>query len=45
MGVNVGDQQWVVGLAAPITRGAVRDHGVLMYLSYELPFRKISSSK
>lgn len=39
-GVNVGDAQWIVGVAAPITRGAVRDHGVLGYLSYELPFRK-----
>lgn len=45
VGMNVGDQQWVLGLAVPITRGASRDTGVLAYLSYELPFRKISSSK
>lgn len=39
-GWNVGDAQFVLGLAAPITRGAVRDHGVLGYVSYELPFSK-----
>jgi hypothetical protein len=44
-GVNVGDAQWVFGVAVPITRGAVRDHGVLGYLSYELPFRKAAASK
>lgn len=41
-GINVGDKQWIVGVAVPITRGAVRDHGVLGYLSYELPFRKLA---
>jgi hypothetical protein len=39
-GWNIGEKQIVWGLAAPITRGAVRDHGILLYLSYELPFSK-----
>lgn len=39
-GWNVGDTQWIIGVAAPITRGARRDHAVLGYLSYELPFTK-----
>lgn len=39
-GWNIGEAQLILGLAAPITRGAVRDHGVLLYLSYELPFSK-----
>lgn len=41
-GINVGDKQWIVGVAVPITRGAVRDHGVLGYLWSELPFRKLA---
>ena len=40
IGWNVGDQQLVVGLAVPITRGAERDTAVLAYFSYELPFVK-----
>jgi hypothetical protein len=39
-GWNVGDAQVILGLAVPITRGDVRDHGVLGYLSYELPFKR-----
>jgi len=39
-GINAGDKQWIVGLAMPITRGAVHDRSVLAYLSYELPFGK-----
>lgn len=38
-GVNVGAHQWIVGVAVPVTRGAVTDRGVLGYLSWELPFR------
>lgn len=40
-GWNIGDSQIVTGVAAPIswTEGA-RDTGILLYLSYELPFRK-----
>lgn len=34
------DTQVVVGVGAPITRGAIRDRGVLLYFSYELPFTK-----
>ena len=44
-GWNVGDTQWVIGMAVPITRGAIHDVGVLSYLSYELPFRAIASPK
>lgn len=40
-GWNIGDAQLILGVAAPITRGAARDHGILGYLSYELPFSKI----
>jgi len=39
-GWNMGDTQFILGIAAPITRGAIRDHGVLGYISYELPFSK-----
>lgn len=38
-GWNLGDRQVVVGVAVPVTRGAHRDHAVLGYFSYELPFR------
>ncbi len=40
-GWNVGDRQIVAGFAVPVswTDGA-RDTGALLYLSYELPFRK-----
>jgi hypothetical protein len=39
-GWNFGDQQLVVGLAAPITRAGGRwTPALLTYLSYELPFR------
>lgn len=44
-GVNIGDKQWIVGIAVPITRGTVHDTGILGYLSYELPFRKLSPKK
>src|SRR6185503_12230166 len=37
-GWNIGEKQVVVGLAAPVTRGAARDTAVLGYFSYELPF-------
>lgn len=37
-GWNIGDQQLVVGFGVPVTRGARRDHGILTYVSYELPF-------
>lgn len=37
---TAGDAQLVLGVGAPITRGAVRDHGILLYFSYELPFTK-----
>jgi hypothetical protein len=39
-GWNFGDRQFVIGVGAPITRGATRDHGVLTYFSYELPFAR-----
>lgn len=37
---TAADTQLVIGVGAPITRGAVRDHGILLYLSYELPFTR-----
>ena len=39
-GWNLGEAQLILGLATPITRGGIRDHGLLGYLSYELPFSK-----
>jgi hypothetical protein len=39
-GWNVGEQQVVLGMGIPIERGAARDYGLLVYFSYELPFRK-----
>lgn len=39
-GWNLGEAQLIFGVAAPVTRGAVRDHAVLGYVSYELPFTK-----
>ncbi len=39
-GWNLGEAQLILGLAFPVTRGAFRDHGVLGYVSYELPFTK-----
>lgn len=39
-GWNLGDRQLVLGVGVPITRGGTRDHGVLMYASFELPFSK-----
>ena len=44
-GWNIGDTQWIIGVAMPVTRGAIHDTGLLGYVSYELPFRKIASSK
>jgi len=37
-GWNLGDRQLVVGAGVSITRGATEDTGILMYLSFELPF-------
>ena len=39
-GWNFGERQVVAGFGATITRGDVRDHGVLFYLSLEMPFKK-----
>ena len=40
-GWNVGDQQIILGAAVPITWVAGgTETGLLLYLSYELPFRK-----
>jgi DtxR family transcriptional regulator, Mn-dependent transcriptional regulator len=40
-GWNVGDQQIVLGAAMPITWiGGSAETGLLLYLSYELPFKK-----
>jgi DtxR family transcriptional regulator, Mn-dependent transcriptional regulator len=40
-GWNLGDQQLILGAAMPITWvGGEVETGVLLYLSYELPFRK-----
>jgi hypothetical protein len=40
-GRNFGDQQVVVGVAAPIERsGAQTNAGIFLYFSYELPFKK-----
>lgn len=39
-GWNLGSQQVVVGVAVPVTRGDRRDHAVLGYFSYELPFSR-----
>jgi hypothetical protein len=40
-GWNLGDQQLVLGIAVPVTwvEGSA-EGGVLVYLSYELPFKK-----
>ena len=38
-GRNFGDQQVVVGFAAPIERSAAHTNaGIFLYFSYELPF-------
>jgi hypothetical protein len=39
-GWNLGDHQLIVGAAVPITFADDNDAGILLYLSYELPFRK-----
>ncbi len=40
-GWNVGDTQWVIGAAVPLTMsGGNTSAALLTYLSYELPFRK-----
>ena len=40
-GWNLGDQQLILGIAMPITWVADEvETGLLLYLSYELPFRK-----
>lgn len=39
-GWDLGDRQLVVGAGVPITRGGTRDHGVLVYASFELPFAR-----
>jgi DtxR family transcriptional regulator, Mn-dependent transcriptional regulator len=41
VGRNLGDHQLVLGAALPVTvRDGESDGGVLLYLSYELPFRR-----
>ncbi|MEO5897580.1 MAG: metal-dependent transcriptional regulator [Vicinamibacterales bacterium] len=39
-GWNLGDQQLILGAAIPITFASGTEAGVLLYLSYELPFGK-----
>ena len=40
-GWNLGDQQVIIGAAVPITWvGGETETGLLVYLSYELPFKK-----
>jgi hypothetical protein len=39
-GWNPGDRQFVIGFGVPVTRGATRGHGMLTYVSYELPFSR-----
>ena len=39
-GWNIGDHQLIVGAAIPITFASETDTGLLLYLSYELPFRR-----
>lgn len=39
-GWNLGDQQLILGAALPISFADETDTGFLLYLSYELPFRK-----
>ena len=39
-GWNLGDQQLILGAAVPITVAEETNTGVLLYLSYELPFKK-----
>ncbi|MEO8678871.1 MAG: hypothetical protein ABI665_07485 [Vicinamibacterales bacterium] len=39
LGWNLGDQQIVIGIGVPVTRGDRHDTAVLGYFSYELPFR------
>lgn len=41
-GWNVGDAQWVIGVAVPMTTSSGDTSAALLtYLSYELPFRKL----
>jgi hypothetical protein len=41
-GWNIGEHQLILGLAAPITwSDDERDTGAFLYLSYELPFKKV----
>jgi hypothetical protein len=44
-GWDIGDQQLILGVAAPITwtRHGDRDTAFFVYLSYELPFLKSAS--
>jgi len=39
-GWNLGDKQLILGAAIPITFASGTDAGVLLYLSYELPFKR-----
>lgn len=39
LGWNLGEQQIVIGLGVPVTRGDRHDRAVLGYFSYELPFK------
>jgi hypothetical protein len=40
LGWNVGEQQIVIGVGVPVTRGDRHDTAVLGYLSYERPFSR-----
>ena len=39
-GWNLGDQQLILGAAIPVTFAEETNTGVLLYLSYELPFKR-----
>lgn len=39
-GWNLGEQQVVIGVGVPVTRGDQHDTAILGYFSYELPFRR-----
>ena len=39
-GWNLGDKQLILGAAVPITFARETDAGILLYLSYELPFTR-----
>ena len=39
-GWNLGDKQLILGAAIPITFANETDAGILLYFSYELPFKR-----